>query len=208
MRFFNPDNWLWRGFGRLADFFILSILWMVCSIPLVTVGAASIALYDTVAHCFRYQEGEMVGRFFRTFKRELVRGILLTVVWAVVGCLFNVSYQILGQLGEDSSFWSVFSLVYFVLLMIPVGVGIWAIGLESRFAYSFGQLHKNAVMFTLGYFPRTLAVVLIFVLFYNVLINLPFLVMFLPAVMVNLQSMFMEPAFRKFMPEENEEASL
>ena len=44
MRFFNPDNWLWRGFGRLADFFILSILWLVCSIPVVTIGAASIAL--------------------------------------------------------------------------------------------------------------------------------------------------------------------
>ena len=154
MNFFNPDNWLWRGFGRLADFFILSVLWMVCSIPLVTIGAASIALYDTVAHCFRYNEGSMVGRFFRTFKKELVRGILLTVLWAAVGCLFNVSYQIINQLGTDSSFWSIFSLVYFVMLMIPVGIAIWAIGLESRFTYSFGQLHKNAVMFTLGYFPR------------------------------------------------------
>ena len=201
MNFFNPDNWLWRGFGRVADFFILSVLWMVCSIPVVTIGAATIALYDTVAHCFRYQEGRMVDRFFRTFRKELLRGILPTVVWAVVGYLFNVSYQILSQLGEGSSFWSVFSLVYFVLLLIPVGVAIWAIGLESRFAYTFGQLHKNAVMFTLGYFPRTLAVVLIFVVFYNLLINMFFLVMFLPAIMVNLQSMFMEPVFRKYMPE-------
>ena len=144
----------------------------------------------------------MVGRFFQTFKQELLRGILLTVVWAVVGYLFNVSYQILSQLGEGSSFWSVFSVVYFVLLLIPVGVAIWAVGLESRFAYTVGQLHKNAVMFTLGYLPRTLAIVLIFVVFYNLLINMPFLIMFLPAIMVNLQSMFMEPAFRKFMPEE------
>ena len=202
MNFFNPDNWLWRGFGRLADFFILSVLWMVCSIPLVTIGAASIALYDTVAHCFRYNEGSMMGRFFRTFKKELVRGILLTVLWAAVGWLFNVSYQIVGQLGAESSFWSIFSLVYFVLLMIPVGIAIWAIGLESRFAYTFGQLHKNAVMFTLGYFPRTLGVVLIFMVFYNVLRIFPFMVMFLPATMVNFQSMVMEPVFRKFMPEE------
>ena len=202
MNFFNPDNWLWRGFGRLADFFLLSVLWMVCSIPLVTMGAASIALYDTVAHCFRYQEGGMVGRFFRTFKGELIRGILLTLCWAVIGFLFNFSYQIVSQLGDGSTFWTVFSLVYFVLLLIPVGIAIWAIGLESRFSYTFLQLHKNAAMFTLGYLPRTIAVVLIFVVFYNVLINLPFMVMFLPAIMVNLQSMFMEPAFRKYMPKE------
>ena len=205
MNFFNPDNWLWRGFGRLADFFILSALWILCSIPVVTIGAASIALYDTVAHCFRYSEGGMIGRFFRTFKKELKRGILLTLVWAVIGYLFNVSYQLVTQLGDGSTFWTIFSLVYFVILVIPVGAACWAIGLESRFTYSFGQLHKNAIMFTLGYFPRTFAIVVIFALFYNVVINLFFMVIFLPAIMVNLQSMFMEPVFRKYMPEETEE---
>ena len=202
MNFFNPDNWLWRGFGRLADFFLLSALWILCSIPVVTIGTASIALYDTVAHCFRYNEGGMVSRFFRTFKRELVRGILLTVVWAVAGYLLNVSYQIMTQLGDGSTFWTILSLVYFVILTIPVGMACWAIGLQSRFTYGFGQLHKNAAMFALGYFPRTIAIVLIFVVFYNVLINIFILVMFLPALMVNLQSMFMEPVFRKYMPAE------
>ena len=202
MSFFNPDNWLWRGFGRLADFFILSALWLLCSIPVVTMGAASIALYDTVAHCFRYSEGGMVSRFFRTFKKELKRGILLTVVWAVIGYLLNVSYQMVTQMGDGSTFWTVISLISFVIMVIPVGMACWAIGLESRFAYSFSQLHKNAAMFTLGYFPRTLAIVVIFALFYNVVLNLFFMVIFLPAIMVNLQSMFMEPVFRKYMPEE------
>ena len=202
MNFFNPDNWLWRGFGRLADFFLLSALWILCSIPVVTIGTASIALYDTVAHCFRYNEGGMVSRFFRTFKRELVRGILLTVVWAGAGYLLNVSYQIMTQLGDGSTFWTILSLVYFVILTIPVGMACWAIGLQSRFTYGFGQLHKNAAMFALGYFPRTIAIVLIFVVFYNVLINIFILVMFLPALMVNLQSMFMDPVFRKYMPAE------
>ena len=202
MNFFNPDNWLWRGFGRLADFFLLSALWLVCSIPVVTVGAASIALYDTVAHCFRYQESGMAGRFFRTFRKELVRGILLTVVWAVVGYLFNVSYQILTQLGDGGSAWTLISQVYFMLLLIPVGIATWAIGLESRFCYGFGQLHKNAIMCALGYLPRTIAIVLIFAVVYNLIINMFFLVMFLPALMVNLQSMIMEPVFRKYMPEE------
>ena len=202
MNFFNPDNWLWRGFGRLADFFILSALWIICSIPVVTIGAASIALYDSVAHCIRYNEGGMIRRFFRTFKKELGRGILLTVVWAVIGYLFNVSYQILVQMGNDNATWGIISVVYFFTLSIPVGIACWAIGLESRFSYSFGQLHKNAVIFTFGYLPRTFAVIAIFVLGYNVLINLPFLLIFLPGIMVNLQSMFMEPVFRKYMPEE------
>ena len=53
-----------------------------------------------------------------------------------------------------------------------------------------------------GLSARTIAIVLIFAVFYNLIINMFFLVMFLPALMVNLQSMFMEPVFRKYMPEE------
>ena len=93
-------------------------------------------------------------------------------------------------------------IAYFVILLITVGMACWAIGLQSRFTYSFKELHKNAAMMALGYFPRTLAIVVIFTIFYNLTINMFFMVMFLPAVMVNFQSMLMEPVFRKYMPEE------
>ena len=204
MNFFNPDNWLWRGFGRVADFFILSILWLVCSIPVVTLGTASLALYDTVAHCFRYNEGGMVGRFFGTFKRELRRGILLTVVWAVVGYLFNVSYQIVTQLGDGSSFWTVLSLVYFVILTIPVGMACWAIGLQSRFTYGFGQLHKTALYFTFRHLPTTVVVAGLGLVGYWICVNMPFFLMILPGVCAYIQSIFVERVFAKYLPAQEE----
>ena len=78
MNFFNSENWFWKGFGRLADYFILSFCWLLCSIPVVTIGTATIALYDAVAHCVRGREPDLAKRFFTTFKKELLRGILLT----------------------------------------------------------------------------------------------------------------------------------
>lgn len=41
---FNPENRFWRWVDRIADVLILSLLWTVCSVPVVTVGAASTAL--------------------------------------------------------------------------------------------------------------------------------------------------------------------
>ena len=35
---FNYDNGFWRFMGKLWDALVLNILWMVCCIPLVTVG--------------------------------------------------------------------------------------------------------------------------------------------------------------------------
>lgn len=202
--FFNPDNWLWRGFGRLADYFTLSICWLFCSVPLITVGSASIALYDTVAHCLRGGEGDMLKRFFGTFKKELGRGVLLTLLWAVLCYGLNVGYQIICQLSDGSNIWTVFSIVYFVTLFVPLSAMSWLIALESRFTYKFGQLHKNAFLFTFGCLPQSFLIVLILVVVLNALIIFPFLVMLLPAVMVHLQSGLTESVFKKYMSAEED----
>ena len=64
---FNPQNSFWQTIDRLSDLLILSLLWLICSLPLVTVGAASTALYDTAAHCFRGQELRFLLSGFVTF---------------------------------------------------------------------------------------------------------------------------------------------
>ena len=50
---FNPQNRFWQTLDHFADLLILSLLWLVCSLPLITAGAASAALYDAVARCVR-----------------------------------------------------------------------------------------------------------------------------------------------------------
>ena len=50
---FNPDNDIWRFTAKLVDLFLLSVFWLVCSIPLFTIGPATSALYNTVVRCIR-----------------------------------------------------------------------------------------------------------------------------------------------------------
>ena len=42
---FNYDNPIWRFIGKFCDVMILNVLWLVCFIPVVTVGAATTAVY-------------------------------------------------------------------------------------------------------------------------------------------------------------------
>lgn len=200
--FFNPDNWFWRGFGHLADYFILSFCWMICCVPLITIGTSCIALYDTVVHCIREQEGNIAKRFFSTFKKELLRGIFLTVLWVAICWTLNVGYQIITQMAQTDSAWTIFSLVYFITLILPLGMLCWLVAIESRFANTFLDLHRAALIFTFGHLPHTLAIVVILILAINVLINFPFFVIFLPAITAHLQSLFIERVFKKHMPDE------
>ena len=48
MAIFNPENSIWRVTGKLVDLMILSVFWLACSLPVVTLGPASAALYHTI----------------------------------------------------------------------------------------------------------------------------------------------------------------
>ena len=45
MGIFNPEHGIYRLTEKIADLLILSVFWLVCSIPLVTLGPATTALY-------------------------------------------------------------------------------------------------------------------------------------------------------------------
>lgn len=199
---FNPDNFLWRWCARLADFFLLSFLWILCCLPVISIGASTIALYDTAAHCVRGGEGQMFRRFFRTVKNELLRGFVLTILWAVLGWLLNAGYQVMTQLAADSQTWTVLSIIYFCTLFIPLAAGCWAVILESRFTNSLGGLHRNAFIFTFAHLPHTIAITALLVLVLNVCINFFPLVMLLPGLLAYLQSLFAERVLIKYMPDE------
>ena len=86
-RFFDPQRGGWKILGYLADVLILSCL--VCSLPVVTLGAATAALYDCAVRCVRQKDPALLSRFFRTFRAELKGSIPTTLLWeALLAGLF------------------------------------------------------------------------------------------------------------------------
>ena len=203
-KFFNPENFLWRGFGRIADFMFLSICFLVSSVPLVTIPAAAIALYDAIARCVYGDEGHPYRRFFRTFKSELMRSIGLTVLWALVAFVLGAGYQVLFQLTQNSSL-GILTVVYYFFLAIPIGCFCWLIAIESRFVYTFGQLHKTALFFTFKHLPATVIITALGLATFEICFNMPFFLMLLPGICAYIQSIFVEKVFEKYLPKQEAE---
>ncbi len=76
--FFNIDNPIWKFIGNLWDFFVLSVLWLVCSIPIVTIGASTTALYYVTLKMASDQEGKLWQQFFHSFRQNWKEA---TVIW-------------------------------------------------------------------------------------------------------------------------------
>lgn len=203
-KFFDPENNLWSWIGRIPDMILLSLLWLVLSIPIVTLVPASIALYDAVARNVRPDEKGAYRRFFRTFRKELGRGILMGLLWIVIAAVLYVGYSILSQQAQAGDAWAAYALVYQILSLLPLSVFLWVIPLESRFIYGYWQLHKNAILFSVCYLPRTLLLLVFTVLGIVACCFYPLAIIVMPALLALLFSIPIEKVFKKYTPETGE----
>lgn len=69
---------------NLWDLMILNWLWLLCSLPLITVGPASCALYYVTLKLVRGEAVYPVKDFFRTFRENLKPGLLLGLLAAAL----------------------------------------------------------------------------------------------------------------------------
>ena len=194
---FRPYGLVWTILNTITDILGLSLLWLLCSLPLVTIAPATTALYDAVVHGIRYKEGGAYRRFFRTFRAEWKIGIPVTLLWAAVLAIFSyVMTVLLVMAGQDSRF-TVYAGVYFCVLLLPLGGLCWSVTIQSRFTFSFWNLTKTALRMTLGKLPRSfcMAAATVGLLWFT--LHYPSWVFAAPACLVLLWSVFTEPVFTK-----------
>ena len=66
--FFTSDNGVFRMLSKITDMMILSVLWMICSLPIVTVGVATAAIYYAYHMAGRHGKGYAWQKFLSAFK--------------------------------------------------------------------------------------------------------------------------------------------
>ena len=64
----NSDSFIFRIGNKVFDVIAVSLLWFVCCIPVITAGASTTALYDTVFRNIRQNRGYCYKGFLKCFK--------------------------------------------------------------------------------------------------------------------------------------------
>ncbi|MDO4314288.1 MAG: DUF624 domain-containing protein [Oscillospiraceae bacterium] len=199
--FFDPQNHFWGAIGKFADVLVLSLLWLFCSLPVFTIGAATTALYDAAARCVRGGENGPYERFFRTFRREFAVSTAVTVVWGVLLAALGALLGLLWGAAKGGAVTAAAVACSFLFLLIPVGAACWMFPLLSRFTFRPVGLMLAGLRFAVGYLPYTAAIAAITAAAALAcgFLWLPALV--LPCLTALLWSLMMERVFRKHTPE-------
>ncbi len=78
---FSYDSPVWKFMGRLLDFLVLTVLWVVTSLPVITIGAATTSVYYITLKMTQDQEGYLVRMYFQTFAKVFAQA---TKAWLVL----------------------------------------------------------------------------------------------------------------------------
>lgn len=152
---FDPENKLMQAITRLTDLLILSILWTVCSIPLVTIGPATAALYYVILKMTDDSESSILASFFRSFRQNFRQGTILTVISALIALLLYWDRGLLMALLPSQQ--GVIQIFFWILGGIYVMGQSILFPLLSRYENTVLRTLQNAYLLTFGYLPRALA---------------------------------------------------
>ena len=195
---FRPYGPVWNFFNAITDVLLLSLLWCACSLPLITLGASTTALYDAAVHGIRYREPGVYRRFFRTFRREWKTSVPVTLLW---GAVLLFGFYVLALLDEAAAEETAAGLMaggYRVLMGIPLTAACWSCMLLSRFTYKSRELTVNAVRFLPVHLLQSLAIGAFTWLVCWYCFHYPIALTFAPAVAVIGWSLLAEPVFKKY----------
>ena len=159
--FFNFDNAFFRALSRVADLIILNIAFILCSIPIFTIGASMTAMYYVTLKMAENEEGYVLRTFWKSFRQNFKQATLIWLGMLAAGCVLILDVLILN--GAGSSFAKIFLILIFATIIVYSMVLLYVFPLLSRFENKILTTVRNAFIISLADLPRTLAMLIIIV---------------------------------------------
>lgn len=199
------ESFLIRWLSKMGPICALSLIWLLLCLPVVTIIPACISLYDCVVHCLHGNEEGPIRRFFRTLKAELLRGILLSVVFLAMWFLLAAGYRITAAFATGTLA-TVYSMVYAGSMLIPFGIWVWIVPIQARFRYSFGELLSTSIAMAFTHLPTTAASIGLLLASFVIMFCLPPMLVMVPAICATIQAHWIEKVFSQYIMEDAPEA--
>lgn len=86
MKFFSPDSKFAQVMTSVGEMMLLNVCWILASLPLVTLGAANVAMYTIMGRRLRSEGSGTVIPFFKAWWGNLKQGSLFWIAQAFVSC--------------------------------------------------------------------------------------------------------------------------
>lgn len=156
MKFFSVDGALYKFLTRLWDMIKLNLMWLLFSLPIVTVGAATVAAYSVTLKMVDEQEGYVTRQFVKAFKENWRQGIPMGLLALFCSYVVYLDFELQRVMEGDSTMFLIFGIIAAFVFGMSF---IYAFPLSARYENTLIGTLKNSVNIATRYFLRTLLLV-------------------------------------------------
>lgn len=151
---FRFDSKLFRAVEKVVNLIKLNILWILCSIPIVTGPAALSALHTTAVRILENEEGYIFRDFWTVFKSKWKQSLKIGIPLLFVGA--GLLFDHLFWKGIDNRFADAMKGFVWVLMGIWLLVVIYIFPLAARMETTARMAYRNAALLIFKYLPQSL----------------------------------------------------
>lgn len=204
--FFSTESRYYKIASELAYLVMLGALWLVFTLPLITIGVSTTAAYYVATKRKAGRDDYLFSGFLKSYRENFLPALSITIIWAVFGFLIYLNISILMD-GISGILSTVLSVGLLIITIQWTFITIFVFPILARFQVTALQAIKSAFFMSNRHFKTTLACVIIFIIVVSVGILLgPFLPFAMGAYVYLTAGMFVK-VFRLHHPAFDQDSS-
>ena len=176
MRFFSYDSTFGRLFLKLSYGCCLNVLWLVCCLPVFTIGASTTALYYTSFKIAKDEGSFITTMFFRSFRQNFKQATIIWMIMLAVGLAIGADAILLFQLhrtttGAAAVVWTLLLAVIFACAILYAIVLAHIFPLLSIASNTTANMFKNAFLIGTHYLFVTILIFFVHYAMFFLVVN-------------------------------------
>lgn len=161
MRLFSIDGPIYKFMTSLTAVFLLSMCFWISCLPIVTIGAGTVAACDLAMKMADNQEGYIIKQFFKSVKNNFKQGFILGLITLIGAYAAFLDFRIFEAVESNPI---IFPIVGIVTISILIIGALYSYPQVARYENHLHIIIKNSFRITTKFLFKTIGIVFLMVI--------------------------------------------
>lgn len=158
MKFFSVDSPLYRFLSKFLDVLKLNFMWLLFSIPIITIGASTVAAMSVALKMVDDEEGYIGKSFIKAFKENWKQGTALWIITVIAAYAIYLDFQLFNAVEGNPFLFLIIGIVSCFIIVLSL---LYAYPLVARYENTLIRTIQNSFEISKRYFVRTLFLIIV-----------------------------------------------
>lgn len=175
---------IWRGIGYVLDYFFLNVLWILCCIPVFTVGAATTGAYYASLRLMNEDDDAVIQNFLKSFKSNFKQATLLWLLVLAITVFLALDISLCFRYSQVSqTIIAIFFLMLVCIAFLELLTVLYLFPLQSWFDNTLIETLRNALVLGVHHFGWSIALIISDVLIILIALCVKGMILFIPGIL-------------------------